>query len=209
MTKARTITAAVAGAGLVLLVGIAAAPQQAPPQLKVDELASQLGLTPQAQKQIAPRVDELNGLLVRADKARQEHQQLWTQLQDVEGKILESLTPTQRQQFAVALGQAWGYGAAGQRGGYMGGYMGSGRMGYGPGSMMGPGRMGYGPGHMVGPGGMGYGPMGYGPMGYGHMGYGGMGRGGMRGGHWGGMHGMWGWRSAPQDSSNSNQGGPR
>lgn len=189
MTKSRKIAAAIAGAGLVVLAGIAAAPQQAPPQLKVDELASQLGLTPQAKKQIAPRVDELNALLVRADKARQEHQQLWTQLQDVQGKILEDLTPAQRQEFAIALGQAWGYGRGGNGGGYMGGYMGPGHMGYGPGTMMGPGGMGYG------------------PMGYGHMGYGGRGRGGMMGGPWGGMHGMWGWRSVPQDSSNPNQGG--
>lgn len=190
MTKTRKIAAAVAGAGLVVLVGIAAAPQQAPPQLKIDDLASQLQLTPQVQKQIAPQVDQLNALLVRVDKARQEHQQLWTQLQDVQGKIAQDLTPQQRQQFAVVLGQAWGYG--------MGGYMGAGHMGSG---IMGAGRMGYGA--------MGPGTMGYGRMGYGHMGYGRGMRGGM-GGHWGGMHGgMGGWNNAPQNPAAPANPGPQ
>jgi len=182
MTKTRKIVAAVAGAGLVVLVGIAAAPQQAPPQLKLDDLASPLQLTPQVKKQVAPQVDQLNTLLVRVDKARQERQQLWTQFADVQGKIAQDLTPQQRQQFAIVLGQAWGHGMGG-------GYMGAGHMGYG---RMGPGAMGYG------------------QMGHRHMGYGRVTMGGM-GGYWGGMHGgMRGWNNAPQNPTPpQNPRGPR
>ncbi|HKJ93909.1 MAG TPA: hypothetical protein VJ957_12140 [Longimicrobiales bacterium] len=190
MSKSKRIAAVIAGAGLVVLVGVAAAPQQGPPKLKVDDVASQLGLDAQARKQLAPRIDDLNKVLAQMDEARQQHQRLWTQFQDVEGRIAEQLTPAQQQQFMMVLGRAWGYGP---------GY------GNGPVGPMGYGAMGYG---AMGPGAMGPGHMGYGRMGGGWMGRGPMMGGGMMGpGYQGHMRGwMHGRGSVPQDSVPAGRG---
>lgn len=189
MRKASRITAVVAGAGIVVLVGVAAAQRPGAVQLNADSLSQQLGLTPQAKAQIAPQIDELNALLGRLQKARQDHQDLWTQLQAAQQKIARDLSPEQQQAFGRALAQAWGYGPG---------------MGMAGGSMMGYGN------HMGYAGHMGYGAhMGQGFMGGRGMGQGGamMGGGfGMHGSGWRGMHSGWmgGWGATARDTTGGN-----
>lgn len=174
MRKPRTTATLAAAIGVALLGGVAAVQQQVPPSLDVDSLADQLGLSAEVKESIAPDIQELNTLLARQEQIRQEHQTLWTRLQEVQGSIAEALTPEQRRDFAAALRQTRGPGYG------MGGYgmgPGAGVMG---GSHMRAGHMGG--GHM-GWGGMGMGRMGPGSMGA-HMGPGFMGSGAHMGPGW-------------------------
>ncbi len=165
MRKQGTIATATAAVGLVLVAGLAAVRQQTPPELNADSLASRLAIPPEVREKFASRVDELNALLARQRAAREQSIRVWTDIQQVESRIAEILTPEQQRAFAAAVWRA--------RGGHGRG------MGMGAGMSMG---MGAGPGHMgshtMGIGHMRSGFMRGGPaMGAGRMMWGRMGRG--------------------------------
>ena len=164
MRKPRTIATAAAVVGLVLVAGLAAAQQQVPPELNADSLASRLDVPPGVREKFASRVDELSALFARQQAAREQMVRVWTDIQQVESRIAEILTPEQQRAFVAAVGRAWGYGHG----------MGMGA-GMGMGMGMGAGHTGS---HTMGIGYMRSGFMGGGPaMGAGHMMWGPMGRG--------------------------------
>jgi len=155
--KSHTIVTAAAGAAIILFGGVAAVQQQASPELNVDSLAAQLGLSNDVKAQIAPQVDQLNALLAQREQIRRQHADLRTRLGSVRNEIAQALTPEQRQGFGWALRRAWGNGQAGYGRGMRAGAMGPAQMGYGRhmmGSRMGNGR-GMGAGAMRGSGRMG------------------------------------------------------
>ena len=133
MRNARKIGTWTAGAAVALLGTVAAAQQQTPPGVDVDTVASRLDLSDEQRGQIAPELEELNDVLARLDETRREHAELRAVMREVRGGIVETLTPEQRRQFALLLGEAYGCG-------YGNGM--AGRMMAGPAHMPGDARMG-------------------------------------------------------------------
>ena len=165
--------------GLFAALNSAAAQQATAPKLTMDDLAKQLGLSADAQRQLAPELDKLNKAMAAQYDLGAKSQGVWEQMGDAFEGMDKALTPEQqwRLRMLVRLGGQPGYGPGPDNGwgygmhmGMMGGW-GAGGPGYG---MMGPGFRG----------GSGYGMMGPGMMG-------GWGRG------WGGSPWGSGYQSAP------------
>ena len=142
--------------GLVLVggFGLVAAQQQEPPKLDANEVAAELGLTAEVQRQIGPELDRINELLAQRAELSQRSAGLWDDLADARAKIAAALTPEQWRRFEHGLNRAWRSQQSGWRDGMrgmMGGRM-MGRMGRMDrmGGSHGPGMMGDGQG-MRGP----------------------------------------------------------
>lgn len=126
--------------GLVALgwFGIVAAQQQGPARIDANEVADELGLTAEVQRQVEPELDRLNELMAQRAELNQRSAGLWNEFADARAKIAAALTPKQWRRFEYVLERAW----QSQRSGWrdsMRGMMG--RMGHMGGSR-GPGMMG-------------------------------------------------------------------
>ena len=101
--------------GLAVLASLGAAPvqQEGPPRFDAAQVASQLELTADQQRQIAPDLEELNQLFVRETQLRQEpagsqaHVEVMKGFSNVTARIGAALTPSQWGHFELMLDQAW------------------------------------------------------------------------------------------------------
>ena len=108
---------AVGAVAMVLLGGVAAVQQQTRPALDADALADRIGLSEEVRAEVTPRIEELSRLLARGPHMDAEGQAVMARLHQLQGEILERLTPEQRDVYRAAIREAGGYG---HRSGHMG-----------------------------------------------------------------------------------------
>ena len=114
-------------------LGMVAVQQQGPVRIDADQLAADIELTAEQQRQVTPEVERLNELFVAADQLEydsadpQQRREIWNGFADVTSRIAAVLTPAQWNSFEYILDGAWSQSQGFTRGRGMHSGMGYGR----------------------------------------------------------------------------------